>query len=323
MNLKKNKYLASIFVFLSVLLAVYLGLNLQNKKLDIRNRAAATQVNFSIYPSSDNINLNETKSFDVLASFTNGSLSEKLTYLKVVIAFGKDYLYIPAEKYVDTSKSGLRKIIRADGPIAANSTGVINIELGAISPTDGPNTSSPLTIAKIYLSGKSVTSSDQLVTISKAQVVNAQNSNLAVNLGNATYHVIAPTSSPNPSTAMTPAPTLTRFISPTTATPRNSPTPYASNPRNFFSISPIANPKLTPANYSPAQNQTITANQTQNNYLPKNQGKPADSDLYYMPTPTIFLPDYTSPTPSKPPSVFSSIFSFFHNIICGIFRNCK
>lgn len=298
--------------------------------MDIRNKAAGSEVNLSIYPSAENINLNEAKSFDVMANFTNGSPGEKLTYFKVVITFAKDYLYIPPGKYIDTGKSGFSKVFRVDGPMVANNTGIINIELGALSPNDGPDTGSLVRIGKIYLSGKSVTSDTQLITISKAQVVNAQNSELPVNLGKAAYSVVAPII-PNASPTVPvlfPIPSTPIFVSLVPAILRNSPTPYNSNPRISVSIMPTAKPRIESfvpqTNYiSPAQVQGMPLNQINENSSPNRQEQPTESNLFQIPTPTIFLPDYISPTPTKPSSIFTGFFNFLHNIFCSIFRICK
>lgn len=170
---------------------VYLGLNFKSQKQDIRNHAAETRINLSLLPSTENFSVGTTKTFDVMANFTYGSASEKLTYLKTSISFSNDFLQIPSGMYIDTSASGFGKIIRVDGPVAANNTGIINIELGATSTGSGPGTSKPLRIARIYFAGKAITPDIQFIRLTRAQIVNSQNIELPVELGSASYNVLA------------------------------------------------------------------------------------------------------------------------------------
>lgn len=326
MKFTNSKFFASIFIVFSAALIIYLGINLKNNKFDIRNKAAGTQVILSIYPSAQNINVNEEKSFDLIANFTNGSPGEKLTYLKVAINFANDYLKIPPGKYIDTGKSGFNKVIRVDGPMVANNTGLINLELAAISASDGPDTSAPLTIAKIYLSAKSVTTNAQFITISKAQVVNAQNSDLPVDLGKATYNVLTastPNASPTTSSTVNSTPTVSIIASPTPNTTRNSANRYNSN-SGLSTALPTVTPRFLSGvpNDSSSQNQKFPANQIQGTSQSDTQAQPANSNLFQYPTPTIFFPDYLSPTPVPSFSIFTGLSNVFRNIICGIFRLC-
>lgn len=95
----------------------------------------------------------------------------KLDYFKVEIAFPKEFIKMPANAYIDTSMSGLKKIFRVDGPTAANESGKIVIELGADVPGGGPLLKSNMTIAKITFSGFAIPTMTQKFVINSIEAV--------------------------------------------------------------------------------------------------------------------------------------------------------
>lgn len=151
--------------------------------------AKETPVVIALVPSTQEINLNETKSFDLVATFPNGSPSEKIDYFKATIHFSKDFLQIPEDKYIDTSTSGLKRILRVDGPSAGNATGTLLIEIGASVSNEGLSTDKPITFAKIFFSGKNRTQNEQEITLDKLSIVDSKSTLLPVVAASAKYQV--------------------------------------------------------------------------------------------------------------------------------------
>jgi hypothetical protein len=136
-----------------------------------RSKAGASSATLSFLPNNLSLNIGQTSSeIQLLLQFQDGSSDEKIDYLKLVLNFPKDNLELA--DYIDTSTSGLSRQIRVDGPVAANGSGQIIIELGANSPGAGPATNtSPITVAKLKFRGKSIVNNSQ-ITIGNVQIVN-------------------------------------------------------------------------------------------------------------------------------------------------------
>jgi hypothetical protein len=136
-----------------------------------RSKAGASSATFSFFPNNLSLKVGEVSApISLLLQFQDGSGDEKIDYLKLVLNFPKDNLELA--DYIDTSTSGLSRQIRVDGPVAANGSGQIIIELGANSPGAGPATNtSPITVAKLKFRGKSIVNNSQ-ITIGDAQIVN-------------------------------------------------------------------------------------------------------------------------------------------------------
>lgn len=196
-----RKQIITLLLIVGLLLSLLIGLILVGKRQEIRKEAGASKVTLALYPTTESFNLNGTKTFTLMATFTGGSSTEKLDYFKTEISFSNNYLRVPANAYVDTSQSGFGKIFRVDGPVAANESGKIIIELGASTPGSGPPTAQALTIAKIYFEGKTVTPSSQTLGIGTSQVVNNQAGTIPVTTQPASYTVggigVTPTPTPN------------------------------------------------------------------------------------------------------------------------------
>ena len=136
-----------------------------------RSKAGASSATFSFLPNNLSLKVGEVSApISLLLQFQDGSGDEKIDYLKLVLNFPKDNLELA--DYIDTSTSGLSRQIRVDGPVAANGSGQIIIELGANSPGAGPATNtSPITVAKLKFRGKSIVNNSQ-ITIDNVQIVN-------------------------------------------------------------------------------------------------------------------------------------------------------
>jgi len=187
-----------------------------------KSKADASAVTLSLIPSSLSFSTNEVKELQLIAQFQNGSASEKIDYLRVKVNFPKEKLTLA--DYVDTTASSLGRQIRVDGPMVANGSGVIVIELGASSPGSGPATNSgPITIAKIKLKGNSgngaITIADNVEIYNNVAAainqVTKNNSDFIVNGSGATA---TPTPTSPPGATLTP-----------TSTPASSPTPTPTN----------------------------------------------------------------------------------------------
>lgn len=167
-----KKGIITILVSLGLIIELLLSLKLAGQNQDIRKHAASSAVALSLYPVTETFSVNQTKTFNLIATFTGGSTAEKIDYFKTTLSFSPKYIVLPANVYVDTSSSGLQKIMRVDGPTAANGSGNIVIELGANAPGTGPSTNAPITIARITFKGFANTPSPQNISIVKTQIIN-------------------------------------------------------------------------------------------------------------------------------------------------------
>jgi len=154
-----------IFLLSGIFFVYYLNQYLYQSK------AGASSATFSFLPNNLSLKVGEVSApISLLLQFQDGSGDEKIDYLKLVLNFPKDNLELA--DYIDTSTSGLSRQIRVDGPVAANGSGQIIIELGANSPGAGPATNtSPITVAKLKFRGKSIVNNSQ-ITIDNVQIVN-------------------------------------------------------------------------------------------------------------------------------------------------------
>ena len=78
---------------------------------------------------------------------------------------------MPANAYVITTDSGLDRQIRVDGPVAANGSGQIIIELGASAGAGPATNSQPVTIAKIKFKVKTANATGA-ITIEGVKIYN-------------------------------------------------------------------------------------------------------------------------------------------------------
>lgn len=199
-----SKNLAVIVILFTILIAgivAAVSLNQQPRK-DLK--AATTSYSLLLYPTSQTMAVGESKTFELRAVFTNPQSGERLDYSRTELSFSNANLEAPASVYIDTSVSGFEKIFRVDGPTQINASGKIVIELGAKTPGTGPSTGAPLTLARIILKGKAVTSSSMPITIGTSQMVNNQSVSLPIaSVQGSTYQVTASSLSPTagPTTA--------------------------------------------------------------------------------------------------------------------------
>ncbi len=151
---------------------------------------AASNVTLALDPSPYTFGLNETKTYELKATFTNGSPSETVDYFKTEISFSTQYLKMPADNYVYTAQSGFQVIFRVDGPTAASEYGKIVIELDAGWSGNGPSTEGEITIARIDFEAIALTPSAQTLTIENTQVVNDQGEEIPASSQVASYTVV-------------------------------------------------------------------------------------------------------------------------------------
>jgi hypothetical protein len=183
-----------------------------------RSKAGASSATFSFFPNNLSLKVGEVSApISLLLQFQDGSGDEKIDYLKLVLNFPKDNLELA--DYIDTSTSGLSRQIRVDGPVAANGSGQIIIELGANSPGAGPATNtSPITVAKLKFRGKSIVNDSQ-ITIGDVQIVNNASAAITtINRNAFSFSVVASTPTPT----RTPTPTQAGGVTPTPTQPPGS-----------------------------------------------------------------------------------------------------
>lgn len=342
----KYKFFLVIPFFLIIVAVVFLSVKSVGEKKDIRRHAVDTTMTLAFYPTSSTLSVNETKSFDLIATFINGSPSQTIDYFKTAIVFSKDYLKVPFDKYVDTSSSGFDKIINVDGPIIANQNGKISIELGAGSPNSSVSTNKPITIAKIFFQATAQTVPTQHITIGDTQVIKSDATVLSFDKQNsqdALYSIVASDNS-----ILTPTITASITASPTiTSQPASSPT-LILTPTVAVHITPSVTPSYTGRNmFNPnAQTNstsgfgaipsiTNTAVNT-NTFKVQNSIPTAAVSPYNKPSPTQILTvkkeeipslEYASPTltPTVGPvkGIFSFLANLFHLVICTLTFSCR
>jgi hypothetical protein len=133
-----------------------------------------------LVPDNQTIKNGSTIEYKLILTVKNGSTTRKLDYFFVQMQFPNNLLEMPEGTFISSAESGLKTIIRKEGPVAANGSGEINIELGADKPNNGPMTDKPITIAKFTMKGKAVSTDDQYIKIVKSQVVDNQSVNIPV-----------------------------------------------------------------------------------------------------------------------------------------------
>ncbi len=179
-----KKQIFPLIVVILLVIGLILSLLLIKERQILEKKASSQSATLSLLPSSYNFNNNDLNSIFALelwANFTGGSSQEKLTYFQTKINFPNQYFEL-AEP-IDVSPSGLNQIIRVEIPSTANATGVIYIQIGAISdsderPSTGDNTNyyGSMKIATMRFRIKKITPQPQsfIIDVSKSQVVNNQ-----------------------------------------------------------------------------------------------------------------------------------------------------
>lgn len=133
--------------------------------------ASSHTISLSLIPSVESFLVNDIKVFDLTLNFSQSLPSERINHFKVEVSFPKTYLAVPAGRYIDTSLSGFNTVVRIDGPVAANESGRIIIELKAIPPENGPAMLGQINLAKLYFLAKNSSSSPQNIKIDKIKLV--------------------------------------------------------------------------------------------------------------------------------------------------------
>jgi hypothetical protein len=201
LNYTKWQIILQIVVFFLLLAAVFAALKLALTKQEIRKKASSTEMTLTLYPTNETFNVGEVKSFDLKATFTGGSGSEKIDYFKTVISF-PEQLKIPDDpQYAIILPSGLKRIIQVDDPQTANAKGKIQIELGAERANEGPPTNQTYTVFRIYFQATAGTTTPSNISLESIQVVNNLSSEMSTTANGASVTVndVRPTITPPPS----------------------------------------------------------------------------------------------------------------------------
>ncbi|MCL4338903.1 cohesin domain-containing protein [Patescibacteria group bacterium] len=186
-QLTKNQTFS--LVFLAVLFfSLFVGLILVQQRQEIRPKASSTSVVLSLLPATQNFNLNDTNTFDLVATFTGGSSTEKIDGIQTEVDFSSQYLNIPANHYIITAQSGL-SVLRVDGPTISNQNNKALIRLVATTPGSGPSTDKPIVVAKIDFQGIAATPRPQIISLGTSQIVNNLSVAIPVTLVGAGYTV--------------------------------------------------------------------------------------------------------------------------------------
>lgn len=178
----KQKYIFILFILFIITIGVVIFFNQSTKysaTSETNNGESTKETSetqtvsiLEFDPSEVALSEGEAKEVSLQMKFANGSADEKLNYLKTTVTFSPQYVAVPEGVYVDTSVSGFDKIFRVDGPIVANQTGKIVIELGMKSPETGPTTDGMITVAVFTIKGIARTSGIQVFTLENTQIVN-------------------------------------------------------------------------------------------------------------------------------------------------------
>lgn len=172
------KFISGIIIFL---LLIFLP-----REILIRHALASDDnISLGLFPSTESFAVNDIKIFDLKLDFADSSALEKLNYFKAEISFPKEILSVPEGRYVDTALSGLNRIVRVDGSVAANNSGKIIVELKTEPSDSGPQMVGQINIARLYFLAQKPTSSPQYIRLDNVKllsndrevVLNGQNIN--------------------------------------------------------------------------------------------------------------------------------------------------
>lgn len=227
--MKKGKvfiFIKRIFPLIALTGGLLIGLIAIKMNTELRKKAAGTTVAFSLLPATSTVTVGDAVQYDLIATFTGGSATETLDYLRTQIEFNSAYLELVPANYIDTAVSGFDQIFRVDGPDVANANGKIVIELGSKAHA-GPSTNTAVTVAKINFRGKAVTpgtgTQSLTFTQSASQVVNNQSAVLPFTVSSASYQVTAAIVSPTPTPTSSVALCVPTLSTPLNGTNINSP----------------------------------------------------------------------------------------------------
>ncbi len=262
----KNKQLAVIILLIFLLAAVFASVILVREQQRFEKQAASTSVTLSLQPSTNTFNIGQITTYNLFATFQNGSATEQVGYFQTKIIFPKDYIEVDSSlDAIDTTPTGLGQVLRVDLPSTANETGQIIIRRGILTPTDPrPPTNQAMLMARIKFKGKQAVSTQQLISTDRSYTVvfnsdapdavqipvndptNAQftvNPLAPTNTPTVTPTTIQPTNTPTPSpTTIAPTNTPTRTPTPTPTTvvgPTNTPTPSPTPNPNLVKVGTI------------------------------------------------------------------------------------
>lgn len=147
----------------------------------------------SLRPTYAMFKLGEVKTVELVASFDKGEDNEHLQALKTEISFSNKNLKLA--DYIKIVQSGFSKSNRVDGPVQANQSGVIVVDLGVKQGSTGPSTSgllgkgAEIVVAKIDLQAIDMTSQPMVMTIGSTRVVNDKGESIAADISGMGYTV--------------------------------------------------------------------------------------------------------------------------------------
>jgi hypothetical protein len=173
----KNKSLVNHIFFFIVLIAVqgFIGSVIPRVAW-----AGSSNVDLTLKSDGGSMKAGEKKTFDLVATFTGGSAAETLDYFRADVSFPKDYVQVVNDPTGIQLPEGnkFKRVLRLDTPAVSNESGHIVIEIGALTPNGGPDTTGSLTVAKVTLQSTAEIPADQVLKVTNTQVVN--NSSMAI-----------------------------------------------------------------------------------------------------------------------------------------------
>ncbi|OGH18314.1 MAG: hypothetical protein A2770_02800 [Candidatus Levybacteria bacterium RIFCSPHIGHO2_01_FULL_38_12] len=201
-----HKRLFFILGFLLIAIAIPLTVFIAQKQQDIRQRASASDVSFSL-PGNNSVPLNQTISVGITLSAGGNNIQS----IDFTMTFDKDIL-----EYIDFQPTATFSEVKKTTVSNANQSGTFNY-IGASLGTS-PNTGSNIFIGSIIFRGKSLGSATVAFQTATVTAISASNQAITLQTNNnsgGTYTVTpdTPSITPIPSTTGNPSPTET---SPTT-----------------------------------------------------------------------------------------------------------
>ncbi len=195
------KPLIALFFGFGILALVLVGVKITGKQAITRTLPEASgtssgRVSLVFEPASTSVPVGKIQSIILKAKIRGGSPLEHIDYFKAEIAFPNKSIQMPRGHYINTGKSGFGKILRVDGPLQANQSGKIAIELAAKSPGDGPKTADTagvekeIVLATIDFVGVNPTDMATLA-LSGVQIINNQSKTIAATGQNGKIQVVA------------------------------------------------------------------------------------------------------------------------------------
>lgn len=123
---------------------------------------------------------NEIKLFTLLLVPDSSQSENTLDYIKTEIQYNILDLHIAENRIIDTSSSGLGRLLKVGTPSNANTKGILTIELGSFAPSSGPTLTSPLKIATIPFQTITSQKKQGKIIVGKTQAVGNDSKSLSI-----------------------------------------------------------------------------------------------------------------------------------------------